>query len=68
MSDDRIFHCFHRQLLKKQVHSTSPGMLLADEELDAVQSNLDDVADRPVVSTRAVAHSISVKHQTVCGV
>ncbi|GFX99929.1 hypothetical protein TNCV_259661 [Trichonephila clavipes] len=52
----------------KHVCSTSPGMMLVDKELHAVQSILNVVAVRPESSIKAVAHHVSVSHQTVCSV
>ncbi|GFW06412.1 hypothetical protein TNCV_2187471 [Trichonephila clavipes] len=59
----RITECFSGYINNmKRVHSTSPDMMLVDEELYAVQdwkkSILNVAVDRPESSTRAVAHQV----------
>ncbi|GFX38093.1 hypothetical protein TNCV_3836921 [Trichonephila clavipes] len=47
----------------------SPDMMLVDKESSSVEESiLNVVAVRPESSTRAVAHHVSMGHQTVCRV
>ncbi|GFX27058.1 hypothetical protein TNCV_439641 [Trichonephila clavipes] len=52
----------------KRVRSTSPGMMLMDEELAVLCPSLEEIllnvlADRPESRTKAVAHYVNVSHR-----
>ncbi|GFV17143.1 uncharacterized protein TNCV_3633061 [Trichonephila clavipes] len=71
MPDHRIYQRLHRQLRETRsfyVTRHDAGRQRAAPSPSLEESILHVVADRPESSTRAVAHHVSVCHQTVCRV
>ncbi|GFV87338.1 hypothetical protein TNCV_4033101 [Trichonephila clavipes] len=67
MPDHRTFQRLHRQLWETRLfHVTRHDAGRQSPNLE--ESILSIVADRPDSSTRAVAHRVSVSHQTDCRV
>ncbi|GFW06810.1 uncharacterized protein TNCV_3289101 [Trichonephila clavipes] len=71
MPDHRTFQWLqrqHRETRSFHVNKYDAGRRRAVRSSNLEENILNIVADRPESSTRAVAHHLSVSHQTVCRV